>query len=72
MALLEGAGFITSYNRGQARKIALQLEHATDRLDESSARLIAVREGLNVVLSGVLARRGGGYGVSVNAIDAVM
>lgn len=68
---IEQAGFVTSFNRGQARKLAAQLEYSTDKLDESSSRLIAVRQGLNVVLLGSLARVGDGYTVSVTAIDAV-
>lgn len=68
---VEGAGFITTYNRGQARKLAKQLDYAPDKLDEASARLIAVREGLNVVVSGSVTREGSGYAVSAKATDAV-
>jgi eukaryotic-like serine/threonine-protein kinase len=68
---VEGAGFVTTYNRAQARKLAGQLGYSTDKLDEASARLIAVREGLNVVVSGTLARAGSGYTLSAKAVDAV-
>jgi tetratricopeptide (TPR) repeat protein len=66
---IEGAGFVTSYNRAQARKLAGQLGYAVDKLDERSARLIAVREGLDVVVTGSLARNGSAYRVSAKAVD---
>ena len=40
-------------------------------LDEETARLVAVREGINAVISGSLVRRGQGLEVSGKAIDAV-
>lgn len=68
---LEGASFITAYNRGQARKLAGQLEAGATRLDERLARLIAVREGIHVITSGSIDRKGEGYKIAVKAIDAV-
>ena len=35
---LEGASFINAFNRGNARKLAGQLPHPTDKLDEQPAR----------------------------------
>jgi tetratricopeptide (TPR) repeat protein/predicted Ser/Thr protein kinase len=67
---LEGASFVTSFNRNQAKKIAEQLKPGTTGLDETLARLIAVREGINVVTSGSVERSSNGYEVSVRAIDA--
>jgi tetratricopeptide (TPR) repeat protein len=67
---LEGASFITSYNRGQARKIAAQLQPGPEGLDQTRARLVAVREGINVVTSGSVERSQDGYRVSVQVIDA--
>ena len=67
---LEGASFITVYSRGQAKRVAAELGQA-NRLDEATARLIAVREGLNTVVSGDLAKQGNGYAVSLRALDAV-
>lgn len=66
---LEGAPFISSYNRGQARKIAARLQPNSARMDESAAQLVAVREGLNVVLAGAIAKQGNGYKVSVTILD---
>ena len=67
---LEGASFVTSFNRGQARKIAAQLQPGSTALDQTRARLVAVREGINVVTSGSVERSGDGYRVSVRAMDA--
>jgi eukaryotic-like serine/threonine-protein kinase len=69
---LEGASFISSYRRGDARKAATQLKKDAERLDENVARLVAVREGINVVIAGSMARSGNGYLLSVRAIDAVV
>jgi eukaryotic-like serine/threonine-protein kinase len=67
---MEGASFVTSYNRAQARRLAGQLGYAADKLDESSARLISVREGLDIVVAGSLSRSGSEYRVSAKALDA--
>jgi len=67
---MEGASFLTSFNRNQAKKIGGQLRSGASSLDEPLARLVAVREGINVITSGTVERRGGGYEVSVRAVDA--
>lgn len=67
---LEGASFISSYNRASARKIAAQLQPGTTRLTEAAARLVAVREGLSVVASGSVEKKGDGFEVAVRAVDA--
>jgi len=67
---LEGASFVSSYNRGAARKVAAQLSPGATGLDQTLARLVAVREGINVVTSGSIDKSGSGYEVSVRAIDA--
>jgi tetratricopeptide (TPR) repeat protein len=41
------------------------------RLDDNLARLVAGRESIPVVVGGLLERNGGGYRISVHAIDAV-
>ncbi len=68
---LEGASFINAFNRGNARKLAGQLPHPTDRLDEQPARLIAVSQGIGAVVTGELSRRGDKYSLSATALDAV-
>src|SRR5215471_16605982 len=67
---LEGASFVNAYNRGSARRLAGQLPNPTDKLDEQSARLVAVGQGLGAVVIGSLSRRGDGYKLSVEALDA--
>jgi serine/threonine protein kinase/tetratricopeptide (TPR) repeat protein len=67
---LEGASFVNSYARGQAQKIANQIKPGSP-LDEANARLVATREGINVVISGAVSRRGSGYKISYKAIDAI-
>jgi eukaryotic-like serine/threonine-protein kinase len=66
---LEGSPFISSYSRGQAKKIASRLQPNAVRMDASVAQLVAVREGVNVVVSGSIAQEGNGYRVSVATLD---
>jgi tetratricopeptide (TPR) repeat protein len=67
---LEGASFINAFSRGNARKLAAQLPHPSDKLDEQPARLVAVSQGVNAVITGELSRRGDQYNVSATALDA--
>jgi serine/threonine protein kinase/tetratricopeptide (TPR) repeat protein len=67
---LEEAPFINAFNRGQARNLLKRLQNAATRLDEAAARLIALREGIGVILTGAVSRQGSGYKVSVKAVDA--
>jgi len=67
---LEGASFINAFSRGEARRLAGKLPHPTDKLDEQASRLIAVSQGINAVVIGSLSRRGDGYKISVEALDA--
>src|SRR5438093_13233875 len=59
---LEGAGFITAYDRRQMP--ALGLKPVSGRLDELAARQIAVSQGLGVVISGSLDAQGDSYALS--------
>jgi eukaryotic-like serine/threonine-protein kinase len=68
---LEGANFVGSYSRAAALRVGSQLQPGATRLDESLARLVAVREGIGVVTSGAIDRAGDGYRVSLRAVDAV-
>ncbi len=66
---LEDAGFISAYDRaGIARSLGVR---PPEKLDEVAAREMAVKQGVNVVLSGSVSRQGSGYGVSVKAVRAV-
>jgi tetratricopeptide (TPR) repeat protein/predicted Ser/Thr protein kinase len=66
---LEGASFITGYNRAQAHKIAAQLQPGMRTLDEPLARLVATREGINEVVSGSISKPGDMYVVQVKTLD---
>ena len=66
---LEGAPFISSFNRGQAKKIANRLQPGLTQMDSKVAQLVAVREGVNVVVTGSIVQDGGRYKVSVATID---
>ncbi len=68
---LEGASFINAYSRGDARKQAKKLPNPTDKLDEQSARLVAVNQGVNAVITGEISLRGDKYELSAIALDAV-
>lgn len=68
---LEGSSFINAYSRGDARKLASKLSNHTDKLDEQSARLVAVSQGVDVVITGDITMRGGQYDVSATALDAL-
>jgi tetratricopeptide (TPR) repeat protein len=68
---LEGAPFISLFNRGQARKAAQQLKPGSEELDQDLARLVASREGVQVVITGDIANAADGYRVGVRAVDAV-
>jgi tetratricopeptide (TPR) repeat protein len=68
---LEGASFVRAFNRGDAKKLAQQLSHPSDKLDEQPARLVAVNQGIGTVVTGEVSRRGDKYSVSATALDAV-
>src|SRR6266446_1351388 len=68
---LEGASFISLYDQRQAHKVAAQLRPGATHLDEALARLVAVREGVGVVVSGSVARRGSHYAITCKTMDAM-
>lgn len=68
---LEGASFVNLYSRGDARKLAEKLPHPTEKLDEQSARLVAVNQNVNTVITGEIDLRGDEYDISAIALDAV-
>jgi tetratricopeptide (TPR) repeat protein/predicted Ser/Thr protein kinase len=68
---LEGASFINAFNRGTARQLAEKLANPSDKLDEQTARLVAVSQGISAIVIGTLSNHGVGYELSVKAIDAV-
>src|SRR5580658_9707783 len=68
---LEGASFVNIFSRGDARKLAGKLPHPTDKLDEQSARLVAVNQDVNAVITGEISLHGDEYDISAVALDAV-
>jgi eukaryotic-like serine/threonine-protein kinase len=66
---LEGAGFISAYERTGIRA-ALGVK-PPEKLDEAAARQLAVNQGLGVVLSGSIDRQGSGYEITVKAVQTV-
>jgi tetratricopeptide (TPR) repeat protein/predicted Ser/Thr protein kinase len=67
---LEGAKFINAYNRGTARNQAAKLPQANGKLDEQSARLVALSQGISAVVTGQVSRRGDKYDISAMAMDS--
>lgn len=68
---MEGAPFISAYNRTQARKTLSTIDPSANLLNEASASLVALREGVNVVISGTVDNLGNGYKISCKAVDPV-
>ena len=70
---LEGASFITLYDRGQARQLAGQMDpQGAGRLDKDTALLVSRREGVNIVVQAVIEReKAGGYTIRTRAVDPV-
>jgi len=68
---LEGASFVSAYNRTTARSLAAKLPHPSEKLDEQSSRLVAIGQGVSAVVTGELSLRGDKYVLSATALDAV-
>jgi eukaryotic-like serine/threonine-protein kinase len=66
---LETAGFITAFDRAGIRRFFGVRPPET--MDEATAQGIAVKQGVNVVLSGTVSTEGSGYKLSVRAVRAV-
>jgi len=66
---LEGASFINAYDRSRIRTTFGV--PPPEKLDEASARDLAAKQGLGVVLSGSIERRGNGFEISIKAAEPV-
>ena len=64
---IEGASFVTGYQRGVAQKVAAQFIEI-DALDAETAQLVAAREGVKIVLAGSIAADDEEYELKVSAI----
>jgi serine/threonine protein kinase/tetratricopeptide (TPR) repeat protein len=65
---MENASFITAVPRKDAVQTA-RLIKAGNTLDESTARLVALRDGIKVILLGSIEKRGSGYRLSLQGVD---
>jgi len=65
---IEGASFVTAYQRPAALRLANQIEPGS-KLNESVARLVSMREAINVVLAGSITPKGSGYRIAVRALN---
>jgi tetratricopeptide (TPR) repeat protein len=65
---IEGASFVTAFNRMAAQSQITKLQPG-GKLDEGGARLVAVREGIKLVLGGGIREEGGRYLFDVRAVD---
>jgi serine/threonine protein kinase/tetratricopeptide (TPR) repeat protein len=65
---VEGASFVTAYDRRNALRVAAQL-NAGSALDETVARVVAQREGVKIVLAGGIVPDGTGYRLSVRGLS---
>jgi tetratricopeptide (TPR) repeat protein/predicted Ser/Thr protein kinase len=66
---LEGAGFITAYDRNQLKSLGAQ--PVSGKLDDTQARQIAMSVNVGVVVSGSLEQQGNGFLVRMKATRAV-
>lgn len=67
---LEGAPFITAMPRVDAQRLVTQITDGAS-VDIANARIVAQREGINVVLAGTISPDRGGYRLTLNSIDPV-
>lgn len=64
---IEGAPFVSVFQRGLAQKIATEMRE-TDTLNSVNAQLVAAREGINLVLVGSIVPRNKKFDLTVSAI----
>ena len=65
---LEDAPFVSSYSRRTAQRVAASLSEGAT-LEEATARLVAKREGINVIIAGSVALENNLYVLTVRALD---
>jgi tetratricopeptide (TPR) repeat protein len=66
---MEGAAFVTVFDRGEARRTAAQLKPGATRVDDDLALLVAKREGIGAVLTGTATAGEGGYRLEARLLD---
>ena len=68
---IEEASFITAYSRADAQRLAQEITPGSE-LDAPVARLVSVREGINMILAGSIKTSGDGYAIVVRTLDPVL
>jgi serine/threonine protein kinase/Flp pilus assembly protein TadD len=69
---LEGAPYISIFKRGEAKKISEKLDpNAAGILNENISQLIARREGIDIVVAGLLTVIKQGYEIKIWALDPI-
>lgn len=69
---LEGASFISIYDRVQARKLITEIDPSSDgRLSVDNSQLISVREGINLIVDALIEPKGNGYTITLWAINPI-
>jgi eukaryotic-like serine/threonine-protein kinase len=66
---IEGATFVEAYSRRDATRLARAIRQ-DGTLDEQTARLISMREGIDVIIGGKVIPEGGRYNLEVKATRA--
>ncbi|MDP2389654.1 MAG: tetratricopeptide repeat protein, partial [Acidobacteriota bacterium] len=64
---IEGASFITAYSRRDALRAANAIKPGS-KLDEATARLVALREGVSAIVIGDIESRGSGYQIRIRGL----
>jgi serine/threonine protein kinase/tetratricopeptide (TPR) repeat protein len=64
---IEGASFVNAFPRRDALRAAAQIQPGA-KLDESVARLVALRENLGMVVVGAIEPRGSGYHITIKGV----
>jgi len=65
---VEGATFVTAYPRRDALRLAGQIKPG-GHLDDGTAVLVALREGVNRVIAGAIEKRGDAYRLTVRVVN---
>ena len=66
---IESAPHITAYERNSAKTLAARLRPGSTTLDPAIASLVAVREGIKMVLAGSIEPSGSGFNLQVEALE---
>jgi len=66
---IESAPHVTAYQRNSAAGLAARLKPDTSSLDPAIASLVAIREGINMVLAGSIEPSGDGFDLKVAGIE---